>query len=214
MTHMNSRRYDMSTRAEAAEQTGDRMVDAMLARFGSTPYERIRLEDVASDAGVTVQTVIRRFGGKAGLLLAVVARELGRIAAARETAAHATPAETIAALVAHYERYGHLILKTYSEAPLVEGLPELAARGRAFHVDWCTRAFADSLPASLDDTGRRLRLASIVALADATTWRILREDGGLSPVEVESAIGTLLLPLLGTPQPPGGAVVVPTRSSQ
>lgn len=197
MTDMNSRRYDMSTRAEAAEQTADRLLDVMLARFASTPYERIRLEDIGADAGVTVQTVIRRFGGKAGLLLAVVTRELGRIAAARESAAQAAPAETLVALVEHYERYGHLILKTYAEAPLVAGLPDLAARGRAFHVDWCTRAFGTHLPAGLGDDERRLRLASIVALADATTWRILREDGRLTPAEVERALGDLLLPLIG-----------------
>jgi AcrR family transcriptional regulator len=197
MTYMNSRHYDMSTRSEAAGQTADRLLDAMLARFATTPFERIRLEDVAADAGVTVQTAIRRFSGKAGLLLAVVERELGSIAAAREAAAQAKPAETVTALVAHYERYGHLILKTYAEAPLVPGLPELAARGRAFHVDWCTRTFGGHLPAALDDDQRRLRLATVVALADATTWRILREDGGLSPAEVERALSGLLLPLVG-----------------
>jgi AcrR family transcriptional regulator len=197
MTYMNSRPYDMSSRSEAAGQTAERLLDAMLARFATTPYERIRLDDVAADAGVTVQTAIRRFGGKAGLLLAVVERELGRIAAAREASAQATPARTIAALVEHYERYGHLILKTYAEAPLVDGLPDLAARGRAFHVDWCARAFATHLAAGLGDDERRRRVASTIALADATTWRILRDDGGLSPAEVEAAIGALLLPLLG-----------------
>ena len=60
-----SREYRMSARAELAELTGERIVDAMLGRLRGTPYERIRLDDVAADAGVTVQTVIRRFGGKA-----------------------------------------------------------------------------------------------------------------------------------------------------
>lgn len=196
MTYMNSRPYDMSSRARAAEQTAEKIVDAMLVRFAATPYERIRLDDIAEDAGVTVQTVIRRFGGKAGLLIAVVTRELGRIAAAREATAHATPTETVAALVAHYERYGRLILKTYSEAPLVDGLPELASRGRAFHVDWCRRALASHLPAGLDAAERRRRAAALVAVADATTWRILRDDGGLEPPEVEATLVAMVEPLL------------------
>jgi AcrR family transcriptional regulator len=193
------REYRMTARADSAELTRERVIDAMLARFATTPYERIRLDDIAADAGVTVQTVIRRFGGKPGLMRTVVERELGRIAAAREEASGGspTPAETIAALVWHYERYGDLILKTYSEAPLVAGLPELAARGREYHVDWCRRAFDDAIDPGLDGATRRRRLAQVVAVCDATTWRILRADGGLTPAETERALLELLLPLLG-----------------
>ena len=138
----------MTVRAKDAELTAERIVDAMLARLASTPYEHIRIEDVATDAGVTGQTVIRRFGSKPALMNATVERELARIVAAREAAAHASAVDTIRDLVLHYERYGALILKTYSEAPLVPGLPEITARGRAFHVDWCRRAFTldPSLP--------------------------------------------------------------------
>lgn len=191
---MNKRKYEMSARADAAAQTADRIVDAMLARLSSTPYEHVRVEDVAADAGVTGQTVIRRFGTKAALMNATVERELGRIAAAREAAAQASPAETIRELVVHYERYGALILKTYSEAPLVPGLPEIAARGRAFHVDWCRRAFA--LNPALSPAEHALRIAQIIAICDATTWRILRIDGGLDAAQTERAIRELLMPLL------------------
>jgi AcrR family transcriptional regulator len=187
----------MSSRADAAEQTGERILDAMLERFGSTPYGLIRLEDVSAGAGVTVQTIIRRFGGKPGLMTAVVERELGRIAAAREAAGRASTRETIAALVAHYERYGALIVKMYSEAPLVPGLAELAARGRAYHVDWCRRTFDRLLDPGLDDVTRSIRLAQVVAMCDATTWRILRYDGGLTPAATVRALSELLEPLLG-----------------
>ena len=192
----------MDARADAAELTGERIVDAMLARFESTPYERIRLEDIASDAAVTSQTVIRRFGGKPGLMVATVQREMGRIMAAREAAADAPPAETLHALVQHYERYGRLILKTYAEAPLVPGLPELVTTARAYHVQWCRQAFADDLDvvgAAAGTTGdgvRQRRLAQIVAICDATTWRILRDDGGLDPERTEQALAELLMPML------------------
>ena len=191
---MKSRKYEMSARAVAAEHTADRVVDAMLARFTVLPYERIRIEDVAADAGVTGQTVLRRFSSKAGLLNATVERELGRIAAARRAAAGSTAARTVHDLVQHYEAYGALILKTYAEAPLVPGLPERAAQGRAFHVDWCREAFV--LDDALDAAERERRTAQIVALCDATTWRILRFDGGLDPEATERAIAELLLPLV------------------
>ena len=186
----------MTARAKDAELTAERIVDAMLARLTSTPYEHIRIEDVAADAGVTGQTVIRRFGSKPALMNATVERELARIAAAREAAAQASPVDTIHDLVVHYERYGALILKTYSEAPLVPGLPEIAARGRAFHVDWCRRAF--TLDPSLPEREGVRRSAQIVAICDATTWRILRFDGGLDPAQTELALQELLLPLLAS----------------
>lgn len=194
MTNVNIRSYRMTARAEAAESTAERIVDAMLERLRSTPYEHIRIEDVATDAGVTGQTVIRRFGGKAALMNATVERELGRIAASRDAAAQASPAETVHDLVVHYERYGALILKTYSEAPLVPGLPEIAARGRAFHIDWCRRAF--ELDPALAPDERARRIAQIVAVCDATTWRILRVDGGLDPAETQLALTEMLAPIL------------------
>jgi AcrR family transcriptional regulator len=184
----------MTARAKDAELTGERIVDAMLARLASIPYEHIRIEDIAADAGVTGQTVIRHFGNKPALMNATVERELARIVSAREAAAHASPTDTIHNLVEHYERYGALILKTYSEAPLVPGLPEITARGRAFHVDWCRRAFP--LP-PLPDREAVRRTAQIVAICDATTWRILRFDGGLDPAETQIALEEMILPLLG-----------------
>ncbi|QEW04093.1 TetR/AcrR family transcriptional regulator [Microbacterium lushaniae] len=193
---MKTRTYRMSARADAAERTAERIVDAMLARLRTTPYERVRLEDVAADADVTVQTVIRRFGSKAVLMTTTVERELGRIAAKREAAARSTPTETVRALVEHYEEYGLLILKTYAEAPLVPGLPEIAARGRAYHVDWCRRTFAEHLHPGLDQPTRARRSAQIVALCDATTWRVLRVDGDLDADTTERALTELLLPLL------------------
>ncbi|GAA2227422.1 hypothetical protein GCM10009851_09560 [Herbiconiux moechotypicola] len=190
-----ARPYRMSARARSAEVTGERILDAMLARFAVAPFDAITLDEIANEAGVTVQTVIRRFGGKAGVLRAVVARELGRIAAAREGTMRDSAAQTLAALVDHYEHYGLLILKFYAEAPLVEGLPELAVQGRGFHVDWCRRVF-DARIATDDPVLHRVRSAQVVAICDATTWRILRFDGGLDPAETERALGELLAPLL------------------
>lgn len=190
---MNTRPYRMTARAKDAELTAERIVDAMLRRLESTPYEHIRIGEVAADAGVTGQTVIRRFGNKAALMTETVERELARIVSARDAAAHGSPADTVHNLVVHYERYGALILKTYSEAPLVPGLPEITARGRAYHVEWCRRAFP--LP-SLPHREVTRRTAQIVALCDATTWRILRFDGGLDPAETETALEEMLLPLL------------------
>jgi AcrR family transcriptional regulator len=195
------RTYRMTARAESAERTGERIVDAMLRRFAELPYDRIRLEDIAADADVTVQTVVRRFRTKHGLLAATVEREFTRLASERSAAMGASPQATLRSLVRYYEDHGSLILKLYAEAAQAPGVPELAARGRAYHVSWCRQAFSDAVAPELEGRARERRLAQVVAICDATTWRILRFDGHLSPEETEQALLELLLPVLGHANP-------------
>ena len=191
-----ARAYRMTARAEAAERTGQRVIDAMLGLYADVPYDRIRLEDVAAKADVTVQTVIRRFGTKHGLLAATVERELSRLAADREAAVGESPEGTLHSLVRYYEDHGALILKLYAEAGQAPGVPELAARSRSYHVSWCREAFAERLDGTPDQATRTRRLAQVVAVCDATTWRILRFDGGLSAQQTEEALLEMLLSLL------------------
>lgn len=190
------RAYRMTARADAAERTGERITDAMLRRFSELPYDRIRLEDVAADAGVTVQTVIRRFGSKHGVLRATVEREFTRLVTERAAALGTSPEATLHSLVQYYEDHGALILKLYAEADQAPGVPELASRARSYHVNWCREAFAAALDQGLDTRTRERRLAQIVAICDATTWRILRFDSQLSPTQTEQAVQEMLLALL------------------
>ncbi len=199
MKSKTPRAYRMTARADAAERTGELIIDAMLQRFSRLPYDQIRLEDVATDANVTVQTVIRRFGSKHGLLAATVEREMARLAADRSAARGEDPASTLHALTRYYEKHGLLILKLYSEAHQAPGVPELAARARIYHVNWCREAFSGALAHLEDRTVRERRLAQAVAICDATTWRILRFDGGLSPDQTELALLELLLRVLPSP---------------
>ena len=199
----------MSRRAEAAADTRDRIVDAVLERFGSLPYDRIRLEDVAADAEVSLPTVLRHFGSKAGLVTAMATRELSRIADTREHRRGQPPARVVADLITHYERYGDLILKVYAESDQVDGLAEIGRTGRAYHVQWCEEAFAAALDHVGDEPRRRRRRAQLVALCDATTWRILRRDAGLEPGEVETALLELVLPLCAGDGETTGATCTP-----
>ena len=77
-------------------------------------------------------------------------------------------------------------------------MPELAAKARAYHVNWCREAFSKGLEDGLDYLTRERRLAQVVAICDATTWRILRFDGRLSLEQTEQALLEMLLPLLPT----------------
>src|SRR5262245_47969573 len=84
---MNVRRqtrvYRMTARADAAAETGRRILDAAYELFLQLEYEDLTLQRVAERAGVTMQTVIRRFRSKDGLTDAVLAARLPEVVASR-----------------------------------------------------------------------------------------------------------------------------------
>ena len=190
------RRYRQTTRAESAKATGERILDAATNLFWVSPTHKVSLDEVAQDAGVTVQTVIRRFGGKEGLASACMQRAFDRITSQRDQAAPGNLEGAVANLVEHYEENGARSLRLLAEE--AEGPPELQAiteAGRRYHRDWCARVFAGALE-SLMGVGRERRLAQLVAICDIYTWKLLRVDSGLSRRQTELAIVELLEPLV------------------
>ena len=139
---MNSdghRSYRMSARADAAEATGERILDSAVELFWERPTDQIPLDEVASRAGVSVQTVIRRFGSKDGLLAAAVEREAARVGAQRDLAPTGDVAGAVNVLVDHYEELGDRVLRLLAEEDRIPGLREIADRGREYHRQWCSK---------------------------------------------------------------------------
>ncbi len=66
-----TRRYQQRARAEDAEKTRRRIVDAALERLRDAPSEPVSMERIATMAGVARSTVYAIFGSRAGLFDAV-----------------------------------------------------------------------------------------------------------------------------------------------
>lgn len=181
------RAYRQTARAQATQSTRNRIMDAALALFWEAPDVEATLDAVATRAGVTVQTVIRHFGGRDGLFAAAAERESARVAAERDPiAAAGDPRRAITDLVAHYERIGEGVLRMLADERRIPALGAIAAQGRAFHRDWVSAVFAGSL-AGVEPDVRRRRHAELAALTDVHVWKLLRE-AGLTPDEVTVAI--------------------------
>lgn len=188
-----SRSYRMGARAVAAAATAERIIDAAVEIFWEQPSDQLRLEDVATRAGVTVQTVIRRFGGREGLFEAAATREQGRV---REARAAVTPGDVsgaVANLVEHYEQLGERVLRLLAEEQHVPALAPVAEEGRRLHREWCRTTFAPFL-SGLSGVVRDRRVAQLVAVCDVYTWKLLRHDSGLSRTQTEQAITEMLAP--------------------
>jgi len=185
----------MVARAEATATTAERIVDAAVEVFWELPTDQISLDEVARRAGVTVQTVIRRFGGRDGLLAAAVERESEKVRRQRDEAMPGDPAGAIRVLIEHYELIGDRVLKMLAEEERIPALRPIVDHGRTLHRAWCARVFGRSL-ARLRGLERERRLAQFVALCDVYTWKVLRRDARLSRRHTELALIELLNPLL------------------
>jgi AcrR family transcriptional regulator len=188
------RPYRMTARAAAAAATAERILDAAAEVF----YEKgdLPLDEVAARAGVTVQTVIRRFGGREGLFAAGLEHESRRVRDQRDTAPVGDVGAAVHVLLDHYEEYGGKVLTLLALENRSPAAADVLDEGRRLHRSWCERVFAPAL-AGPDDGRRARRLAQIVAVTDVYTWKLLRRDSALPRDDVELALRELLAPLMG-----------------
>ncbi|WJH23580.1 TetR/AcrR family transcriptional regulator [Pseudarthrobacter defluvii] len=196
-----SRAYDSPKRTSAAAQTGRRILQATEDLFMEGPLADVTLSAVAARAGVTVQTVIRRFGDRASLIGACSAAAMDRVGSERNAAPPGDVPAAVDNLLEHYETTGALALKMLAEEETSSVLAEITEGGRQLHREWCERVFApfltdDFLP---DGVERKRRFAQFVALCDVYTWKLLRLDAGLSRDQVAHCLLEMLEPFVRRP---------------
>lgn len=88
---MATRKYEQRLRADAAEQTRRRVLDAVGERLREAPTEPLSLDKIAQQAGVARSTIYVVFGSRAGLLDAFAEDLWARTGLAELTAAVAVP---------------------------------------------------------------------------------------------------------------------------
>jgi AcrR family transcriptional regulator len=189
------RPYRMRARAKAAAATGERILGAAEAVFDERPTDDFTLAEVADRAGVTVQTVLRRFGTRHGLLAATLVHVGVKMGKDRGTATSGEGLAAIGPLVDHYEKFGNRILRLLAEEERNRTLHIWTDFGRVYHRRWCEQVFAPALE-GLRGVERDRRVAQFVALTDIYLWKLLRRDRGLSGRQTKLAIRELLEPLV------------------
>jgi AcrR family transcriptional regulator len=92
-----TRKYEQRLRAEAAQETRRRILDAVEQRLREAPAERIALDDIARRAGVSRSTIYALFGSRGGLFDAFGLDVIERagIAGVREAIANPDPRATV-----------------------------------------------------------------------------------------------------------------------
>lgn len=186
-----TRSYRMSARAEATAETGRKIIAAVTELWREKSLDDITLQEVADRAGVTVQTVFRRFGSKEGLVEAAIASGETGVSDSQHDLPVGDIEQALDYILAHYERDGAAVLRTLALEDKLPAAKRLAEHGRQVHRDWCARTFAPYLPAVDGDT-YPVRLDAFVAATDLYLWKLIRRDLGRTTEQTRQAISTLL----------------------
>ena len=161
------RKYEQRLRAESAEETRQRVLDALAKRLREAPAEPVSAERIATMAGVSRSTVYLVFGSRAGMFLALAGDLLERGGFGRmlELAAHPDAREGLrGGIRATVEMYANerdviraLVSMAQLDANAVGGAVQRLEQGRAIGARYRAERLANQ---------RILR--SDVTLADAT----------------------------------------------
>ncbi len=192
-----SRSYRMKARAEAAQITEEQIMAAAFSLFSSRPYEQVSLDEIASQAHVTAQTVIRRFGSKEQLFRIVCEQALARAIGDRERALTGNTEQALENLIHHYEQWGNLILHLQKQAAHVPTVRAVTEVGRLYHHQWIERVFSPML-VSYSASVRVRRLAQLIAITDVHVWEICRHERHISVEETTRAFVEVVTALLAS----------------
>lgn len=188
------RSYRMTNRAATAAQTADNILTATKELLGEKAFGDVTLADIAARSGVTVQTVLRRFGDKDSVFAAAVAHFADEVHKQRGDAVPNHLDDIVANLMQHYEDWGRMMLKLLGEQATAPAIADAIAMGKHYHRDWCETVFPDALT-GLEKPDRTRRLAELVAICDLRTWELLRIDSCLGRAETAAALREMLEPL-------------------
>jgi AcrR family transcriptional regulator len=177
------RAYHQTARAVAAESLRQRVLTGFNNLLLSRWIDEITLDEVAAAVGTTRQTVIRLFGSKDGLLKAVI--DLIRAEAVPRTsmAADVSARAALAALIAHYEAVGDMVVRFLAQEERHSALRPLLSQGRHEHRTWVAERFG-SKQSSLSELERERQITRLIVATDIYTWKLLRRDFGKSQVEI------------------------------
>jgi AcrR family transcriptional regulator len=188
------RRYTMTARATATEGTRRRILQAAFDLQSQRLASEIGLDAVAAEAEVSVQTILRHFGSRAGLFDEAVLFAQDQVAEERRAPAGDVPG-ALEVLVDHYEKRGDLALMMLAQESTYEQVRQMSDRGKALHRTWVAEVFAPSL-ADLDPAAQEELLDLLVVATDVYAWKLLRRDRGLSRSLTEQRLHALVSAVL------------------
>lgn len=184
------RSYSQTARADSAEETGRRIVESFVGKLMVQWFDEITLDSVAADAGVTVQTVIRRFGGKEGLL-----GEAVKVLSAQIMGQRGMPTGDVSGLIDRlfedYERTGDSVIRLLALESRYPAIRQLTDVGRREHRQWIADNLAEQIR-KFTASDQRDFIDRLIIATDVYSWKLLRRDMGRTVEESKTNIISLV----------------------
>jgi Bacterial regulatory proteins, tetR family len=184
MKLMKTRKYEMSSRAQAAEKTSNEIMRALGELWLIHSIHEITLDMIAEKAGVTVRTVLRKYGSKEGLMEAATEKDPVGIKSIKDTAIAGDIEMAATTLMKEYEYSGMAVIRTLAVENEFPFASKVLNKGRKFHKEWCERVFKPFLPKKADKN-YHIMVGAFYAATDIYKWKLLRKDMGYSPEDTE-----------------------------
>jgi AcrR family transcriptional regulator len=189
-----TRKYTMGARAAAVEETRERIIGALVSLAETHPFGEISLEDIAAGAGVSVQTVLRRFGSRDALFAVAMETARANVTEERRTPPGDVPS-ALRTLLDHYEKQGRVALLMLAQEDHDEVARKVTDFGKRLHRDWVQDAFGPLLPGPGPDEAA---VDLLVVATDVYTWKLLRIDRGHSRAVTERRMRDLVEAVLAS----------------
>jgi AcrR family transcriptional regulator len=179
-----TRKYEMGVRTKASEMTSEEIIRVVGELWMKYSIDEITLQMVALNAGVTVMTILRKFGSKEGLFEAAIRTDTAGIQDVRKESQAGNISQAISILMKEYEYAGQAVIRTLAVENDLPVAAKILKKGRELHKEWCQRIFAQYLPES-SDKKYEIMLGAFYAATDVYKWKLLRKDLGYSKEETE-----------------------------
>ncbi len=165
----------MQTRTKSAEITRQKILSAVVNLWSSYAINEISLEMVAEHSGLTMRTILRKFGSREGMLTASIAHASEKILHARDLAPAGNLTKALEVLLSEYEATGDAVIRTIMLQDSLPFAKSIIQGGIQIHRDWCKRVFAPYLP-SLESDSYEMELSAFVCATEIYLWKLLRRD--------------------------------------
>lgn len=172
----------MEKRTASANQTERKILKGLFDTWLENSLHEITLEKVAQRSGVTVRTILRKFGSKEGLFDASLKFDIGEMGARKNRTEAGNLESIMDTLMEEYESTGKAGIRTLALEHELSQAAEIIAKGRSVHMAWCERVFEPYLH-GLNANEHRQMLSALYVETDINCWKLLRIDFSFSELE-------------------------------
>jgi len=192
-----TRAYKQDARAQQTEANAQEIVQATVERIRAVRrVSEITLDEVAAKSGMTVRTILRRFGSRDGLLEAAFQALHTEVEGFRPPTPPGDVDAALRVMLTQYEHMGDMNIRALEEEDQIPLLHELLNMGRKSHREWIATAFGPQL-AGLSGPDKERTITSLYAATDVYLWKLMRRDLGLGKRETADTFRRLVSGVLG-----------------